>query len=68
MIFLILITQKLATLATRAELKAERDTIAKLEAFDSSYFHGKTFFSDDDLWNMFVYQPIFNKLELKNKK
>ena len=36
---------KLSPLATKAELKADRDKIGKLEAFDSSYFHGKIVFS-----------------------
>ena len=38
---------KLAILATKAELKAEQDKIIELEAFDSSYFHGKDFLGDD---------------------
>ena len=32
---------KLATLATKAELKAEEDKIVELQQFDSSYFHTK---------------------------
>ena len=35
---------KIATLATKAEVKLEQDKIVKLQAFDSSYFHGKNFF------------------------
>ena len=31
---------KLATLATKSELKSEEDKIVKLKAFDSSYFSG----------------------------
>ena len=31
----------MATLATKAELKAEQNKITKVQAFDSSYFHGK---------------------------
>ena len=34
---------KLATLATKAELKAEQDKIVKLETIDSNYFHRKCF-------------------------
>ena len=34
---------KLATLATKAELKAEQHKIVQLQAFDWSYFHGKKF-------------------------
>ena len=37
------LTIKLATLATKAELKAQRDKIVMLEVFDSSYLHS-TFF------------------------
>ena len=33
-------------MATKAELKVEQDKIVKLEAFDSSYFHCKSFFGD----------------------
>ena len=33
---------KLASLATKAEIKAEQDKIIKLQAFDSSYFRGKS--------------------------
>ena len=35
---------KLATLTAKA-VKAEQDKISKLKAFNSSYFHGKKFFS-----------------------
>ena len=33
--------RQVATLATKAELKAESDKIIKFQAFDSSYFRGK---------------------------
>ena len=33
--------------------------IAKLEAFDSSYFRGKTHFEDDGTQNYSVFQPIY---------
>ena len=39
--------KKLATLATKAELKAEQDKISKLQAFDLSYFLGKGHFDED---------------------
>ena len=39
--------QKITTLKTKAELKAEQDKIVKLQAFDSSYFCGKSHFEDD---------------------
>ena len=34
---------KLVTLATKPELKAEKDKNSKLQVIDSSYFHGKNF-------------------------
>ena len=40
--------KKVATLAKKAELKAEQNKIMKLQAFDSSYFCGKSHFEDDD--------------------
>ena len=50
--------KKVATLATKAELKAEQDKIVKLQAFDSSYFHGKNKFEDDVNQNYSVFQPM----------
>ena len=44
---------KVATLATKAELKAEQDKIIKLQAFDSSYFCGKSHFEDDGTEKLF---------------
>ena len=35
----------------------------ELQAFDSSYFWGKSFFGDYGLQNTFIYQPTFNMLE-----
>ena len=34
---------KLATLATKAQLKAEQDEIVRFQVFDSSYFNGNFF-------------------------
>ena len=39
--------KKLATLATKAELKSQQDKIVKLQIYDLSYFLGKIFFGDD---------------------
>ena len=50
--------KKLATLATKAELKAEQDKIKKIQAFDLSYFHDKNYFGKDDAQNYLVFQPI----------
>ena len=35
---MLILIKKVATVATKAELKAEQDKIKKLQAFDSSYF------------------------------
>ena len=48
------LNKKVATLATKAELKVEQDKITKLEAFDSSYFRGKSNFEDDGTQNYLV--------------
>ena len=55
---------KLKTLTAKADLKAEQDEIKELQVFDSSYFHGKTFFffGDDGFQNMFVYQETLDTL------
>ena len=45
---------KLATLATKVELKEEQDKIIKLQTYNLSYFLGK---------HMFAYQPALNTLE-----
>ena len=37
------LNKKVATLATKAELKAEQEKIIKLQAFDSTYFRGKSY-------------------------
>ena len=50
--------KKVGTLATKAELKAEQDKIAKLKAFDSSYFRGKSHFEDDGTQHYLVFQPM----------
>ena len=45
--------KKVVTLATKAELKEEQDKIIKLQAFDSSYFRGRSHFEDDATQNCF---------------
>ena len=44
------LNKKVATLATKAELKAEPDIIVKLQAFDSNYYRGTQ--------NLLVFQPM----------
>ena len=41
--------KKVATLATKAELKAEQDKITNIQALDSSYFRGKSHFEDNSI-------------------
>ena len=43
--------RKVATLATKAELKDEQNEIIKVEAFNSGYFCGKSHFKDDGTQN-----------------
>ena len=50
--------RKLATLATKAELKAEQDRITKLQAFDLICFRGKSHFENDGAPSYLVFQPI----------
>ena len=50
--------EKVATLVTKAELKAERDKITKLQAFDSSYFRSKSQFEENGSHNYLVFQPM----------
>ena len=48
----------MATLVTKAELKAEQDKILKLQVFDSSYFWGKSRFETQSyvvFWSVFRY-------------
>ena len=47
--------KKIAALTTKAELKAEKDKIVKLQAFDSSYFRYKSHFEDDGTENYLVF-------------
>ena len=51
----------IATLATKAELKSEKDKTGKLKAFDSGYFSGKSHFDDDNdgMHNYLVFQPVY---------
>ena len=51
--------KKVATFATKAELKTEQDKIIKLQAFDSSYSRGKNHFKDDGTQNYLIFQLIY---------
>ena len=48
----------MATLATKAELKADQDKIKQLQAFNLSYFRGRRHFEEDGAQNYLVFQPI----------
>ena len=50
-------------------LNRNEEKTKKLQTFDLSYFLDKTFFFGDDAFkNMFICQPTFNTLELKDDK
>ena len=55
--------KNVATLATKAELKAEQDKIIKRQAFDSSYFGGKNHFEDDGTQNYLIFHPMYKYLK-----
>ena len=51
--------KKIKALVTKAKLEQDKqDKIVKLEAFNFSYFHGKSH-SDDGMQNYFVFQPVY---------
>ena len=62
--------EKIKTLATKAELKAEQDKIATLQMHDLSYFIGNNLGRGgyDGSQNTFVYQPALSMLQLKKVK
>ena len=45
------IDKKIATLATKGELKADQNKIVKIQMFNSSYLCGKIHFEDDGTQN-----------------
>ena len=55
-------------MSVKPELKAEQNKIVKLKTYDLTYFLGKNIFSDQGSQNMFVYQPTYNTLELREDK
>ena len=60
---------KLATRATKAELKAEQEKIMTLQVFNSNYFCGKSHFKNNGTQNYLVFQPVlrnFNKVANSN--
>ena len=62
-----ILNKKVATLATKAELKAEQDKMKELKAFDPSYFRGKSHFQDGGTRNHLVFQPAQRYLKRVDK-
>ena len=54
--------EDIKALATKADLKAEKDEIVKLRAFDSICFHGNSHFENDGTHNCLVFLPIFKNI------
>ena len=51
--------KKIATSATKAELKSEQRKTTKLQAFDSGYFRAKSHFDDyDRMQNYLVFELV----------
>ena len=62
---------KIAALATKAELRAKQDKIIKPKAFESAYFHRKSCFEDWCTQNCLVFQPMyryFKNIEILKKE
>ena len=57
--------KKVETLATKPELKANQDSIVKLQAFDSSYFCWKSHFEDDWTSKHWMFNPVFKYIFFK---
>ena len=53
-------------MARKAELKAEQDKIIKLQAFDSSYFWGKSHFEGDGKQNYLAIQSMYRDFKKIN--
>ena len=62
------LNKKLATLNTKAELKAEQGKIVKLQTHGLNHFLGKSLFGDGGSRNVFVYWPTLDTLELKKRR
>ena len=52
------IKEKIKTLATKAELKAEQDKIVKLQISDSSLFISKSYFNNDTVLLYLIFEPV----------
>ena len=52
------LANKIKSLATKAELKAEKNKILKLQTYDLSLFIGQSYFVNDGARNYFRFQPL----------
>ena len=52
------LANKIKSLATNAELKAEKNKILKLQTYDLSLFIGQSYFVNDGARNYFRFQPL----------
>ena len=57
------IKEKIKTLATKAELKAEQNKIVKLQIFDSSLFIGQSYFSNDTAQLYLISKPVYKTVK-----
>ena len=53
------LNNKIATLATKAELEREQNKTKKLQTFNLSHFRGKNYFENDRAQNYFVFQSMY---------
>ena len=57
--------KKIATLATKAVLKANLNKIVKFQVFGSIFFRGKSNFEDDYMQNYLVFQSVLRYFKKK---
>ena len=58
--------KKIETLASKAELKVEKDKIEKLETYDSSIFISQSYFFNERSQNFLKFLPILNNFTMPN--
>ena len=56
------LNEKIKSLSTKAELKAEQDKIIELQTFDLSLFIGKSYFNNDGVLPYLIFQPIYKTI------
>ena len=57
------IKEKIKTLATKAELKAEQNKIVKLQIYDSSLFIGQSYFNNDTAQLYWIFKPVYKTIK-----